>query len=85
MRPQPECPECEKLSAVSKESNTIGNFLEWLHEDYVIGYWDEPYGGYTREYKPIEKWLAEYFEIDLDKVEQERRELLKWLQEAHNG
>jgi hypothetical protein len=84
MKPQPACPECEKLSAVAEKSNVIGEFLEWLQSDegYVIGYWDEPYGGYTREYKHIEKWLAEYFEIDLNKVEQERRALLEWLREA---
>ena len=27
---QPECPECERLHAVSSESQKIGEFLEWL-------------------------------------------------------
>lgn len=81
MNKQPECPECEKLSQVADKSQEIGNFLEWLQETHVICYWDEDYGGYSREYKSTEKWLAEYFDIDLDKVEEERRALLKWLQE----
>ena len=32
MRPQPECTECEKLAAVSEESNKIGNFIAWMRD-----------------------------------------------------
>ena len=33
----------------------------------------------------IERTLAEYFGIDLDKIEQERRTMLEVLREGHNG
>lgn len=84
MRQQPECPECEKLTRVSEESNKIGNFLDWLAEKNIVLAIYE-----TRDEllyplrKSFEKLLAEYFEIDLNKVEQERRALLDWLREIN--
>jgi len=30
MSTQPACPECERLSNVSKQSDPIGQFLEWM-------------------------------------------------------
>lgn len=40
MRPQPACPECEKLAKVSEESNKIGDFLDWLsNRNVVLGAW----------------------------------------------
>ena len=90
---QPECPECEKLSAVSEESNQIGAFLDWMFEKYTVcewiderdvydeetgEEWDEP-AGFYKVHQSIEQWLAEYFEIDLKKVDKERAALLEWL------
>lgn len=78
---QPETPECQRLSDVQTESNIIGEFLDWLTYDkqYEIC---ERYAT-TEAYLPVHettnKLLAEYFEINLDKVEKERRELLEWL------
>ena len=86
MRPQPECPECEKLSRVSEESNKIGEFLDYFigSKGIILAEWDGedlvPMYQYHGEVG-INRLLAEYFKIDLDKVERERRELLKWLQE----
>lgn len=85
MAKQPECPECEKLSAVSKKSQEIGEFLDWLqHERHlVLAEWDK-----EEDYKDnalfpvhisIDVLLAEYFKIDLAKVEQERQALLEWI------
>lgn len=83
MRPQPECSECEKLSAVAEKSNVIGEFLEWMQEhNFVVASWDDDGELYPCRIQ-INPFLAQYFEIDMDKVEQERMELLKWLQEAH--
>lgn len=102
MSAQPECPECEKLTQVSEESQRIGFFLEWLsNQGIVLSKYDHDFSGTLRdsegneedcdemlmpawEYKGdtgINKLLAEYFDIDLNKVEEERRALLKWLQE----
>lgn len=93
--PQPECPECEKLSAVAKKSNEIGEFLDYFlgSKNIVLAQWVENEDFDTNSYMPdillpcqeyrgqngINKLLAEYFGIDLNKVEQERMELLEWL------
>jgi uncharacterized NAD(P)/FAD-binding protein YdhS len=82
---QPDCPECEKLSAVSKESNRLGEFLDWLEHEkgFVIAEWDK-----EDAYKdnnlypthiPYNTLLAEYFNIDLNKVEKERSVLLEYI------
>ena len=76
-------PECEKLAAVSKDSGNIREFLEWLlySKNYVLAFYsDEDDYEYDNGLRAvnlnIEEFLAEYFEIDLDKVETERREIL---------
>jgi hypothetical protein len=75
-------PECDKLLAVKERSQAIGEFLEWLtgEKGVVLATWFPPgrleSGGYR-----IEKLLAEFFEIDLDKVEQEKRVMLEELRE----
>lgn len=71
-------PECEKMAAVKNEFQAIGSFLDWLEgEDLFICNLEK------EEYRPIhtaiEKLLAEYFEIDLDKVEKERCRMLNEL------
>ena len=78
--------ELKKLIAVKDKSQTIGEFLEWLQEeDYVLSFWVErgqrPHTWYELSPlgKSVEQLLAEYFEIDLDKVEHERRVLLEKL------
>lgn len=94
MRQQPPCPECEKLAAVSKQSNKIGDFLDWLmSKGIVLAEWVENEDEDTSDIMPdllmssirgsngINKILADYYGIDLDKVEQERRALLDWLRE----
>lgn len=103
----PACPECDKMIEVNKESQAIGEFLEWLESkgckicEWVDGITeadviaaafaldmeklDELEGKPLRGYSPIskntEKILAEYFKIDLNKVEAERRALLAALRE----
>lgn len=106
-------PECEKLSRTSKESNKLGNFIEWLNErgiflaEYPRGCeHHKPYSGVRnacglghkldefdcgpgcRDYKEteigdlrttdhtVERLLADYFEVDLVEVENERRAML---------
>jgi len=74
-------PELDRLSAISEKSHIIGGFLEWLCEDHTICVWDEP-GEYFPTHKSIEKLLAEYFNIDLKKVEKEKSALLDTLRKA---
>ena len=60
--------ECDRLHAVKNRSQTIGEFLDWLKDEYEIFL---P--------KSITNLLAEYFDIDLKRVERERRAILKEL------
>jgi hypothetical protein len=98
LKPQPPCPECEKLASVSDRSNEIGEFLNWIAgQGLIISEWVKNEDDDTNDYMPeillsagyhtntgINKLLAKYFEIDLDKVEQERRALLEWLREVQS-
>lgn len=69
-------PEHEKLKAVQPDSQKLGEFLEWLQaQGWVIAQWDnEELGhiGYTTQ-----QILAQYFEINLKKVEEEKRAMLE--------
>jgi len=73
-------PECEKLAKVSKTSQKVGEFLDWLRGDkefILCKYIEDDDDGH--DLVPvgcnIENLLAEYFEIDMDKVEKERRQM----------
>lgn len=82
-----ETPECEKLQSVSDTSQEIGAFLDWLQQEKgcvfsrYVGSNDRLVVDTDLENK--ERLLAEYFNIDLDKVEAERRALIKELREAN--
>ena len=76
-------PEHDKLRAINDKSQVVGEFLEWLesgeaHPDgesielaYHIGDFLEPY------YKRKESLLARFFEIDLHRLEEEKRQMLE--------
>jgi len=75
-------PMCTRLSRVKEESQKLGEFIEWLQAEYnphltLCDYVDD-------EYLPadirMEVLLAAYFGIDLKKLEEERRTMLKELQ-----
>jgi len=81
-------PECEKMSKVKKQSQLVGEFLDWLvnEREIVLSEYHEGEGRHDDDVlMPIsvrtEELLAEFFEIDLNKVEQERRQMLKELRE----
>jgi len=77
----PECPECDKMLKHKTESMTLTNFVDWLNENgYAICTLEET-NGYPKEQwitiqRNYEQLFAEYFKIDLNKVEIERRALL---------
>ncbi len=81
---QVKTPELEKMLAVKDDSQKIGEFLEWCGEqEIILAKQADEYGegvlfqiSQTRE-----QLLAEYFGIDLDKCEAERRELLDAVRE----
>lgn len=87
-----ETPEFDKMIAVRKDSQIIGEFLEWAgHNGYTFNkvfmvevqdFWgniaEEPSEVPVR----IEDALAHYFEIDLDRVRAEKDALYARLREA---
>lgn len=91
-------PETGKMLAVKDQSTAIGGFLEWLDEKGLWlcrsatkedTRDDDGESTGTREgdllpvYKSKEILLAEYFNIDLKKVEKEKRALLESLQKEN--
>lgn len=61
--------EHQKLRAVKRESQAIGEFIEWLHaNNLMIADRD------TSEEDPrgIERMLADHFEIDLQRIAEEK-------------
>ena len=77
-------PECEKLKAVSDKSQVVGEFLEWLQyeKEFMIAKHveneDEDGADYLAPmHINTERLLAEFFDIDMDKVETERRAMLE--------
>lgn len=83
MKNYPPTPELDKMLAVKDQSQTIGEFLDWLTEvkGYVLAEYDENDRLYPK-YSSIETLLAEFFGIDLKKIEEERRAILKSLDSA---
>ena len=86
---QPPTPALDKQSqAINDGSETIGDFLEWLKSHgYVIAEYKEnrfSVAGFLEPaYKPTERLLAEYFDVDLDECEREREALVEWLRTLH--
>lgn len=81
------CPECDKMLAVQNRSQDIGEFLEWLRGErgLILAQYDEDHfdGEFLMPVNiRIEDLLAEFFEIDLNKVEQEKRALLESIRAA---
>lgn len=80
-------PECEKLASVSEESNKIGQFLEWLLDDkqYCIAQYYDDDMALSDVCRSINDLLAEYFNIDLNEVERERRIMLDELRQNNQA
>jgi len=78
METRPATPTLAKMVAVRKESQVVGEFLDWLFntKGYHIANYDD--GELYPVGNSIEQWCAEFFDIDLVKVEQERRAMLDY-------
>jgi len=81
-------PECEKVANVKDKSQAIGEFLEWLRIEKGIimcerrGESDSLVPSFLRN----EQLLADFFDIDLDLVEKEKRAMLEELRNLNaNG
>lgn len=77
-------PECGKILTVKEKSQIIGEFIDWLGEEkgiHLCKWVTEHTLDYAGE--RIENLLAEFFGVDLVKVEEERRDMLKEMQIRH--
>ena len=91
--PTVRTPECDKMLAVKDKSQAIGEFITWLREKGVVlaeyhehtdacGSISWPECGIhsvqpVAYHYDIEQLLVEYFEIDMNKVDQEKRAILE--------
>lgn len=73
-------PECEKMQAVKDKSQAIGEFIEWLgiNSMFIGEYHEDGYPCHAM--LNTEQLLAKYFNINLNKVEKEKRSMLADLQ-----
>ena len=85
-----EYPEHDKLTKVSAESQTIGEFLEWLEDTEKVhlaryeeleGFLGGPREMLTPYHYDISELMAKFFGIDLDKIEAEKRQMLDAIRE----
>ena len=81
--------ECDKMVEVREESVLLSDFVDWLREHgYAVCKRVDHEGFlYPVEYTPLmdgqfERLFGGFFGIDVDKVEQERRDLLKQIQKS---
>lgn len=84
----PEYPEHEKLALVKDKSQAIGEFLDWLSERGIrLAQQDQ--GRRYDEFWPIQRdkigLIAEFFEIDLNVLEDEKRAMLEWTRKLNQG
>ena len=80
-----ELPEHDKLKALNGANQTVGEFLEWLemHGYAICRDRNEHRPDLDCKYWPTHKrrdqLIADFFEIDSDKLEQEKRAILEAL------
>jgi len=81
-----EYPEHEKQRKVLEKSQVIGEFIEWLrYEGYdliSVEYNSSDFPIINRMPGTISQILARYFDIDLNKLEEEKRDILNKLRES---
>ncbi len=77
-------PEHDKLGLVSDKSQAIGDFLAWLEEGGLgseygsveLAFFPIHRGGLAPLMKPKTELLAKFFDVDLDKIEDEKQAIL---------
>ena len=76
--PELPTPELDKMLDNQNESQAIGEFLDWLtSEGYAICELNK-HNEWHHVRKGIEQLLADYFNVDLKKAEQEKRAILTY-------
>lgn len=90
MRSKPRTPDLDRYVKLAKEHGTIlTEFLDWLNSQYVICEWLKEEdggptdGGFVQVIKYGESLLCEFFEIDQEKVSEQRDAVLRHIQELN--
>jgi len=74
-------PELDKIGAIKEQSQTIGEFLDWLSEEgFTICEWDEDRQEFLTHHQSIEERLGDYFGIDVEEAARERQRILDAIQ-----
>lgn len=85
--PQPPTPEHIKMIAAEERIDTdvIDDFLYWLtiSKSYRICEWDDRNDRYVPLPFDIKRWIAEYLDIDLEMIDQEKRQVLDWIRKVN--
>lgn len=77
-----EYPELLKLKEVTPMINQIRDFIDWLQNEkgiYLADYYSSD--KLFRIKKPMAELFAEFFKLDLNKIEAERQQIL----DSYNG
>ena len=77
-----EYPEHEKLKVVSDESQAVGEFVDWLGNERGIFLAEQKGFEFFPMSVSIQSLLSEFFEIDMNKIEAEKRQMLDELRNA---
>lgn len=83
-----ETPEIDKLSAIQEQSQIVGEFLDWMMDvkRYSLVVVDpEDSRVFFHPSISVENLLAEYFDIDLKKVEKEKQSILEMVRRTQNS
>jgi hypothetical protein len=77
-----EYPEHEKLKAIAHLSQAQYDFMEWLGEQgYILCELNQD--DYYPVYKPMTKLLSEYHGIDMNKIEDEKEQMIEEMRKAN--
>ncbi len=84
--PGPITSEVDRMHSAKNESKIISNFMYWVENNGMrICKIDRTIDRYAPICTPIEQFLAQYFNIDLETVEQEKREILAYMRISGGG
>lgn len=85
MTTEADYPEHEKLKDLNGANQVVGNFINWLGENgYEIAKWHPHRDELVPANRSIEKWIAEHFEIDAVKLENEKLAILDAIRTAND-
>jgi hypothetical protein len=79
----PDYPEHAKLALIADKSQVVGEFLDWCQSEkglHLVNLGDYRQDGMPVPFRPL---LAEFFEIDEDAIEREKRLMLERLREQN--